>query len=183
MSKPYIWTVGVVCAVVFGLTSAGGSMPKDKVDICHFAEETGTWKLISVGAPATRAHLENHNDAIPGGTTSKTGTALDAECKEVTCPCDYSAENLLRLGITGVADGCIVTDTGAVLGTDCLFGPPGPTGCSGPLINVQATARSCSIRADPIFSDILDLTAAELQACRDDVIQAAQALGITCVQR
>jgi hypothetical protein len=100
------------------------------------------------------------------------------------CPCDYSAENLKRLGITGMANGCIVTATGAVYGTDCLFGPSGPKGCSSPLINVQEIpAKTCSIRAAPIFSDIPKLPDAELQACRNDVIQAAQTSGVTCVQR
>ena len=35
------------------------------------------------------AHLQNHDDAIPGRTTSQTGTPLDATCQPVTarCPC------------------------------------------------------------------------------------------------
>jgi hypothetical protein len=44
-----------------------------------------------VGQPSAGAHLEHHDDALPGGTTSQTGTVLDAECEEVkaNCPCDF----------------------------------------------------------------------------------------------
>jgi hypothetical protein len=62
------------------------------VDICHFQPGKGTWKLLSVGSPASDAHLQNHDDALPGGATTQTGTVLDADCVEVpvTCPCDYN---------------------------------------------------------------------------------------------
>ena len=86
-------TIMIVCALVLGFVSLGSvSAENNRVDICHFQEESGSWKLLSVGQPAAGAHLEQHDDALPGGTTSQTGTVMDADCEEVTatCPCDYS---------------------------------------------------------------------------------------------
>lgn len=61
--------------------------PPEKVAICHFSVDSGTWSAISIAAPAVDAHLRNHDDAIlvagVGGTTSQTGTALDANCVPV----------------------------------------------------------------------------------------------------
>ena len=106
------------------------------------------------------------------------------------CPCDYSATHLAALGFTGVANGCLVTNRGAVFGTHCAVGPSGPGGCSAPLINVQSGIFNppvfavCSIIAPPgePLSD-RELTEDEFTACRDEVIQAAQARGVICVRR
>ena len=85
-------TIMIVCALVLGVVSLGSvSARNNKMDICHYQEENDGWKLLSVGQPAAGAHLEHHDDALPGGTTSQTGTVLDADCEvvEVICPCDY----------------------------------------------------------------------------------------------
>lgn len=90
MSKTILLPGVFVCAVVLGLVSLDSvSARNNKVNICHYQEGNDSWKLISVGQPAAGAHLQNHDDALPGGTTSKTGTMLDADCEEVTviCPC------------------------------------------------------------------------------------------------
>ena len=82
------WTILIVFAVELGLASAGTVFAGDAVDICHFQEESDSWKILSVGQPAIRAHLENHDDAKPGGTTTHTGTLLDANCipvEETSC--------------------------------------------------------------------------------------------------
>ena len=92
LSKSIVWSGIVVCAVMLVSTSGGAVHATEKGEICHFQPGQGSWKLLSVGQSAVNAHLKNHDDAIPGGTTSQTGTMLDADCVEVTvtCPCDYS---------------------------------------------------------------------------------------------
>jgi hypothetical protein len=89
LSKFRVWSGIVVCAAVLGVTSLETVHATEKVDICHFQPGTGSWKLISVGQLAAGAHLEHHDDALPGETTSQTGTVLDTNCQEVTvvCPC------------------------------------------------------------------------------------------------
>jgi hypothetical protein len=81
----------MACALILGFASLGSvSAADNKVDICHFQERNDSWKLITVRERAVEGHLENHDDALPGKTTSQTGTVLDANCVEVTCPCDFS---------------------------------------------------------------------------------------------
>src|SRR5918997_1400204 len=101
-TKILTWSTVNVSMLALGLTSLGTvSAKNNKVDICHYQEETDSWKLISVGQSAASAHLEHHNDAILGGTTSQTGTVLDADCVEeaVTCPCDFMLNAWSQLGI------------------------------------------------------------------------------------
>ena len=76
----------MMAAVALLLVGVGTSTadPPAKVDICHFQEDEGTWTKISVGGNAPAAHLANHDDAVPGGITSTTGTHLDADCQPVT---------------------------------------------------------------------------------------------------
>jgi len=81
-------TLVIACAFVLGVGSLGSvSVAANKVDICHFKENKGIWQLTTVNAKAVDDHLEDHDDALPGGTTSQTSTVLDADCVEVTCPC------------------------------------------------------------------------------------------------
>ena len=40
---------------------------QEKVAVCHYDDETDSYELISVGAPAYDAHLRNHPDGVPGG--------------------------------------------------------------------------------------------------------------------
>lgn len=77
-----------LCSMVAGLAlllvgvGTSTAAPPPKVDICHFQEDEGTWKKISVGGNARTAHFANHDDVDPNGTTS-TGTQLDADCHPV----------------------------------------------------------------------------------------------------
>jgi hypothetical protein len=89
--EEFMRTIMIACAFMFGFVSLGSvSAGDNKVDICHFQEESNSWKLISVSQIAAAKLLENHDDAIPGGTTAQTGTVLDAGCEviEITCPCE-----------------------------------------------------------------------------------------------
>ena len=84
------WTLVVVCAVMAGLVSPSRVLAgNNNVNICHFQEENDSWKLLSLPQPSSVAHLEHHDDAIASGFTAQTGTALDADCVEITatCPC------------------------------------------------------------------------------------------------
>jgi len=61
------------------------SQPK-KTSICHLDEASGIWDLISIGTPAVSAHFRNHDDGLPNGTTTRSGTALDGNCDVVPTP-------------------------------------------------------------------------------------------------
>jgi hypothetical protein len=66
-----------------------------RIDVCHFDADTGGWSKISVPEQAVQAHLAQHNDALPGSTTPD-GTALDASCSPLGCPC-YDTASLVAL--------------------------------------------------------------------------------------
>ena len=70
----------------------------DKAPLCHYQEEMGTWKLLVLPSEAAGSHFANHDDAVPGGTSAITGTALDDECQPAaaTCPC-FDADYLIAL--------------------------------------------------------------------------------------
>lgn len=74
--------IGLALLLV-GVSQSTATPPPPKDTICHFEEEEGTWKQISVGGNASEAHIANHDDALPGGMTTQTGTQLDADCKRV----------------------------------------------------------------------------------------------------
>lgn len=79
-------------AVTTGAVTLDAKGGQPKVDLCHFDETAGRWVMISVAEPAVRAHLTNHDDAKPGGTTSVTHTMLDENCEPVLCPCYDTAD-------------------------------------------------------------------------------------------
>lgn len=71
-------------------SQAGTSLPSAagrpaKVPVCHFDDTAGRWIKLSVTEQAKAAHLKNHDDAAPSGTTPG-GTVLDADCA-APCPC------------------------------------------------------------------------------------------------
>ena len=85
---------------------AGGAPPgpgAGKVEICHWQEDNGIWKKISVGAPSVPSHLANHDDAYPGGNTTLTLTPLNYLCE--------ASPTLPACGdcLTGPGPGCEVS--------------------------------------------------------------------------
>lgn len=98
--------------VVFALLLVGASTPvaaapAGKTDICHFDAQTGTWTKISVGGPAATAHLTHHDDALPGATTTITGTQLNLNCQPLpACQQAQPAQCLCGDLITGCAVSC-----------------------------------------------------------------------------
>ena len=77
----------VLLLIPMMMVGARTSLAADKVAVCHYQPDNAAWKLISVGGTASDAHLQNHDDALPGGVTGITGTALDANCEPVLASC------------------------------------------------------------------------------------------------
>jgi hypothetical protein len=72
----------------------------EKVDICHYDAEYDYWKLINVSGNAVPSHYANHDDGLPGGSTSQTGTLLDENCEPAVTACGDC--------LTGPGPGCEV---------------------------------------------------------------------------
>lgn len=60
---------------------------RSRVELCHYQPDEGVWKKVSVGGNAAPMHLQNHDDALPGGITSDTGTQLSDDCVPVAGDC------------------------------------------------------------------------------------------------
>jgi hypothetical protein len=81
-----------------------------------------------VGQSAAGAHLEHHDDAFPGETTSQTGAVLNADCVEeaVACPCDFTLNAWSQLGIesdiTCFVNGTIAAPEDSFMGTQNSIG-------------------------------------------------------------
>jgi hypothetical protein len=163
----------------------------EKVDICHFQPGQGSWKLLSVGQPAADAHFKNHDDAIPGGTTSQTGTLLDANCQPVTarCPCFDAAlieRTFAALQIPTAELVCQLTPgPGLRIVRDPLrFSPidpnflatlsgPGPAFCF-----AQCTTCVSQLNIQVFEGDVV--TETDILACESEIRRAAGDLGVQC---
>jgi hypothetical protein len=71
------------------------------VTICHRPDNLSGWEQISIGAAAVDFHLRNHDDAVPGGVTTESGTSLGADCEPVP-PC---GDCLVSHGTPGCENG------------------------------------------------------------------------------
>jgi hypothetical protein len=78
-----------------GLTAAprpdGAGM--DRVAVCHYDADAGTFHLITIAAPALPAHLR-HGDGLPDGAVpGPEGYVFDEACQPIaaaaTCPCSF----------------------------------------------------------------------------------------------
>lgn len=161
--------------VSFGIEPATALGPR--VDICHFQRAKGSWKLKSQGQRAAATHLENHDDALPGGTTSQTGTDLNANCDEVVpCPC----EGLTLMGSTWDDSwdtaACLRIDSDLLL-TDARILP-------GAELLAARSGRSAECFLQLIGSEVAigfrDISEAEVAACEDSLRQIAANDGVSC---
>ena len=176
-----MWMVSAVSAIILGVTSPRPLHAADKVDICHFQSGKGSWKLLSVGQPSAVAHLEHHDDAIPGGTTAQTGTVLDAECVEVTCPCG-DASNIVSLYNMFEFDGPQVINTGVEPDVVFYNARDGLEGSQNPQLVLNANtslgnnAPLCiylmtnEIGAFVIEEEHFNISVEEAERCREDII-------------
>jgi hypothetical protein len=75
----------VGATLLSGVASAGSQSQgkRHKVDICHLKGDGTTYRLITVGKKAKKAHLR-HGDARPGDTVE--GGTLDEDCNLVPEP-------------------------------------------------------------------------------------------------
>jgi hypothetical protein len=96
MSVVFAWVLS------FGLLSPGSVLAgQNKIDVCH-SEGNGSYHMITIAEPAYPSHV-NHGDAgvgepVPGAS----GFVFDEDCnvvEVVSCPCDFSPEVFMTLGI------------------------------------------------------------------------------------
>ena len=87
---------------------------QDKVAVCHYDDEAGTYERIEVGAPALDAHLRNHPDGVPGGEVPEADapSTFDDDCAVVpdapgTCSVEYGVDDQGRPTVTVTA---VLTD-------------------------------------------------------------------------
>ena len=76
-------TVAIACVLSCGVMFPGTVVAgNNKVAICHFQPGVDDWVLLTVERTSAHAHLEWHDDAQPGGTTSQTGTVMGKDCEK-----------------------------------------------------------------------------------------------------
>lgn len=75
----------VTTLTALGILISGASFAIEKTPICHHSEEDGTWKLISIPENAVARHIQNHDDGLPGESSSQTNTALQNDCAVTQC--------------------------------------------------------------------------------------------------
>ena len=141
-----------------------------KVDVCHWSEEDGSWKKLSIGEPALAAHLRNHDDAVPGGVTAGTSTQLDEECQApsrlLTCPCwnQYTHASLAAAlnAETNSNPMCSINDPGATAAFDL----------NDPIPNALAengTSTDCLLRLTGSDTGLMQLTQEQANACNAEL--------------
>lgn len=176
-------TIGLtVGMLLIGWLSPGlGTAVVQKVDVCH-RDDTGSFRLITVAAPAVSAHRQ-HGDALPSEPVpGHAGFIFDDNCQEkpaTTCPCDFSPSALAELGIDmeSLSGGvCTVSDTQVTIET------PPPDIILSVAHTITGSGDICQIVNVNIalFSAHTNLTSGMLQDCRTDLLAAAPSLGIAC---
>jgi len=167
------------CLIMLGWLSPGpGSTAVQKVDVCH-REGNGSFHLITVASQAVQAH-RTHGDTLPGEAVPGTpGYVFDETCMEEpasTCPCDFSVGALANEGIdmqTMAGGRCEVNTTGIfILNNQTLLQADTPDALTG------GRCRILSMGHAPIEIDSIAISQA--QECVNDLLNAAQFLGLTC---
>lgn len=88
---------------------AGKGRGKTKAKICHFREETGDYKVLTLGAPGAENHLKNHEEDAPYVDCCPGDTCPPRECSAGSCDatgtCTYVVtEGALCQNDTGTCD-------------------------------------------------------------------------------
>jgi hypothetical protein len=121
------------------------------------------------------AHLQHHDDALPGGTTTQTDTFLDAECR-VPCPCEGLENPPAVWGDAFPTGTCSLENSGN------LFVLTNQVDNTNGTLNVFSDPPSCLIFRGPGNPrvEIDGLTPLEVAACEASLRQIAFNDGVTC---
>lgn len=106
------WAVAIAMAMGIGFLNAGIVAAQPKTDVCHFKYDVGEWQKKEVNVQAAERHLDDHDDAYPGGTTTQSGTELDDDCKQTQTAC--SLTSLPDTDSDRLPD-CVETNTGTFI--------------------------------------------------------------------
>lgn len=103
----------------------------NKVDVCHFDEESGTFHLINIDDNAVQKHIDNHGDFFPA---AEGGCCTDADCGEnEACQVDEEANtgSCVSVGCSPVGTACGGNPTGCNENSGCSCGATvdGTTAC------------------------------------------------------
>lgn len=160
--------LGLSAVVLTVVVTAAAPPPQkaEKVNVCHWSEDEGSWNKLSIGAPALAAHLRNHDDAVPGGTTSQTSTQLDDDCQAaaalLTCPCwnTYTQATLAA-----------ALNAETVTNSDCRINDPGLTKADdaddlAPLALAEnGTSTDCQLRLTGSDTGLMQLSQEVANTC------------------
>jgi hypothetical protein len=120
--------LALIIMALYGMAHLATGHAAAKVDICHSQPETQAWKKLRVGGNAVQAHLANHDDAPPGGTTSATATPLDQGCTPIVAvPPQITSADATTFTV-GEAGAFTVTTTGTAPITLAQGGDALPSG-------------------------------------------------------
>jgi len=120
--------LGLAASVTTLGGTASADRPAEKFGICHL-DDTGTYTLLSVGAPAVANHLA-HGDGSPGGAVpGMDGYNFDESCTVVTSPTDLTP-NVVEVTSSPAA--------GSYEASGATFGPtPTEAGVGGLIVAVN----------------------------------------------
>jgi hypothetical protein len=181
MARASLGVTLTIMALV-GLAHPGTGRAADKIVICHFQTDTQSWRKLEVVEKAAAAHLANHDDAFPGGTTSVTSTSLDSSCQPqpVVCPC-WTVETLRQAREAAIARGDTEIECGIV---DEVIASIEFLGTEPVLTLAVATTNGCTPVTDPCCAVGADdsgtfpvglaihIEGATFNVCRQQIVQA-----------
>lgn len=166
----------VTLSVVIITLWAGSTSADEKTAICHYSEDENVWIHLLVGEKAAIAHLNQHDDAVPGGHTTESGTALDEECAlAVVCPCNFDVSTATEENWGGSV--YYVTRPGVPTGYGCLAEWYGDEYAE---ISVDSQNENCYLEISAagvsVFNSIEGSASAEAIQCASDLDDYMQAL-------
>ena len=122
--------LGLAASVTTLAGTASADRGTDKVEICHLDDDTDTYKLLSLSAPAAARHVA-HGDGSPGGAVpGMDGHIFDeSTCAVVTAPPDPTP-NVVDVSSSSAA--------GSYEASGATFGPaPTEAGVVGSMVPVN----------------------------------------------
>ncbi len=187
------YVVAAAMAALLGAVSfpAAGLARNDKTEVCHRSRlaSTGapTWRLLTVGSKAARAHLA-HGDGVPGGRVPGiAGLAFDGSCvprsdsgnTTTTTTTLGTTTTTTTLGTTTTTTTPGSTTTTTIASTTCLDGLLGSFDLSVTVLNADDGAALWDSTDGTCTGDIVGLvTVVDGAATRIEAgVACADALG------